>query len=63
MELMSDYSRFQKIYANIPEKLRGGIIAVVDEKPYTWNSSYIEIINDTELGKKIYDQLIKMELI
>ena len=60
---MDDYSRFLNIYANLPEKLRNGIIAVVDEKPYSWNSSYVEIIANTELGKKIYNQLVEMEII
>lgn len=60
---MQDYSRFLKIYANLPEKLREGIIVVIDGKPYTWNSSYIEITNDTQLGRDIYKKLIKMEII
>lgn len=60
---MDDYSRFLKIYANLPVKLREGIIAVIDEKPYTWNSSYLEIVANTELGKKIYQQLVDMRII
>ena len=58
-----DYSRFLNIYANLPQKLRNGIIAVIDDTPYTWNSTYIEIINNTNLGKKIYQKLIDMEII
>ncbi|MBQ3263926.1 hypothetical protein IJI17_02480 [Candidatus Saccharibacteria bacterium] len=58
-----DYSRFLNIYANVPDKLRNGIIAVVDDKPYSWNASYIEIAGNTELGQKIYNQLIKTEII
>ncbi|MBQ3261255.1 hypothetical protein IJH29_01200 [Candidatus Saccharibacteria bacterium] len=60
---MEDYSRFLNIYSNLPEKLRNGIIAVVEDKPYTWNSSYIEISAGTELGKKIYNQLVETEII
>ncbi|MBQ3440946.1 hypothetical protein IJG27_01375 [Candidatus Saccharibacteria bacterium] len=60
---MKDYSRFLRVYANIPKNLRDGIIAVVDEEPYTWNSSYIEILTGTEIGEKIYQQLIKTEVI
>lgn len=60
---MDDYSRFLNIYANLPEKLRSGIVAVVDDKPYSWNSSYVEISANTELGKKIYNQLVEMEII
>ena len=60
---MDDYSRFLNIYANSPDKLRNGIVAVVDEKPYSWNSSYVEIAANTELGRRIYNQLIEMEII
>jgi len=58
-----DYSRFQNIYANLPEKLRNGIVVVIDDKPYTWNAVYIELINATKLGKEMYNKLIKMEII
>lgn len=60
---MNDYSRFQQVYANLPEKLRNGIIVVIDGKPYTWNSSYIEITSNTALGQKIYQKLIDTEII
>ena len=60
---MEDYSRFQKIYANLPEKLRNGIVAVVDGKPYNWNAVYIEIVNNSKLGQIIYKKLIDMEII
>ena len=60
---MEDYSRFQKVYAKLPEKMRRGIVVVVDEKPYTWNAVYVELINNTELGKIMYEKLIKMEII
>ena len=58
-----DFSRFQKVYANLPEKLRDGIVVVVNDKPYTWNAVYIELFNNTELGKKMYEKLIEMEII
>lgn len=60
---MEDYSKFQKIYANLPEKLRNEVIVIVNEKPYTWNAVYIELANGTELGKEMYNQLIKLEII
>ena len=58
-----DYSKFQAVYANIPEKLRKDIVAVVDGKPYTWDAAYFEIKSQTKLGKIIYDKLLKMEII
>ena len=60
---MNDFSRFQKIYANLPEKLRGGIVVVINDKPYTWNAVYLELINNTSLGKQMYAKLTEMEII
>jgi hypothetical protein len=51
-------SKFLKIYINIPEKIRGeDIIAVVDKKPYTWNTATIEIRTGTPTGAKILKML------
>lgn len=61
--LSMDYSRFQKVYANIPAKLRNSIVLVLEDKPYTWNAVYVELINNTELGKNMYKKLIEMEII
>lgn len=47
-------AKFLRIYANIPDKLRNDIIIVVDGKTYTWDTSYFEIKEDTELGKRGY---------
>jgi predicted transcriptional regulator len=43
----NEKAKFLKIFGNIPESLRRDIIAVIEEKPYTWNVAYIEIKNDT----------------
>lgn len=45
------------IFANVPEDLRKDIIAVIDGKPYTWNTAFIEIKDNTELGAKILKAL------
>ena len=50
-------AKFLKIYANIPDNLRQDIIVVVDKKTYTWNTSYLEIKNETQLGKKVLKAL------
>jgi len=50
-------AKFLRIYANIPDKLREDIIVLVDGKTYTWNASYIEIKNNTDLGKKILKEM------
>lgn len=46
-------SKFLRAYASVPEKLRGDIIAIIDEKTYSWNSAFVEISGKTELGDKI----------
>lgn len=55
--------KFKKIYANLPKKMREDIIAVIDEKPYSWNAAYIEINNNTEIGKKILKNLKEMKIV
>lgn len=55
--------KFLRMYANIPEGLRGDIVAVVDEKTYTWNIAYIEIKDNTELGKKLLKALEGLGLV
>lgn len=57
-------AKFMRVFANVPEKIRGeDIIAVVDDKPYTWNVAMIEVKNDSELGKKIMKKLEKVGII
>lgn len=56
----SKREKFLQMFANIPEKIRGeDIIAVIDDKPFTWNNAMIAIRNDSELGKKILKMLEK----
>jgi len=56
-------AQFLKNFANIPENLREDIIILIEEKPYTWNSAFIEIKNDTVLGEKILKTLKDLEII
>lgn len=52
---------FLKTYADIPINLRKEIILVLENKePITWNVAYLEISQNTKLGKEI---LRKLELI
>ena len=59
----NEKAKFLKIFGNIPESLRRDIIAVIEGKPYTWNVAYIEIKNDTQLGRKILKSLKELEII
>jgi len=56
-------AKFLKIFSDIPEQLRNDIIVVIDNQPYTWNVAYLEIQNNTQLGKKILKALSELELI
>ena len=60
---MIEKSRFLKVYSNLPIDIRKEIIAIVDEKPITWDVAYLEIEKETPLGKKILSKLIKLEMI
>lgn len=50
-------AKFLRAYASVPEKLRGDIIAVVEGKTYSWDSSFVEINAKTTLGDKIIKKL------
>ena len=49
--------KFLKAYANLPEPEREQVIAIVNNKTYSWNVAYAEISNNTALGKKILTKI------
>jgi len=46
-------AKFLGIFPNIPDNLREDILVIVDKKPYTWNTAYLEVKDNTPLGEKI----------
>jgi len=56
-------AEFIKTYAAVPAKLRSEIIALVSEKPYNWDTSYIEISNKTQIGDEILKHLVQIKLL
>ena len=60
---MGDREKFLKIYANLPLGLRNEIVVVLDNEPLTWNSAYIEVVNDTPKSQEILKKLVEMEII
>jgi len=60
---MKNREKFLKIYANLPLGLRNEIVVSLDNEPLTWNSAYIEVVNDTPKGKEILIKLVDMEII
>ena len=55
--------KFLKIYSNLLEKVREEIVVVVEDKPFSWNSAYFEVKNDTDTGKKILNMLVELKII
>ena len=54
-------AKFLKAYASLPEPERTQVLAIIDDKPYSWDASYREILGSTTtLGEKI---LKKMKLL
>lgn len=60
---MVDKGKFFKVYSNLPINLRREIILVIDNEPLTWNVAYLEISEDTPLGKRILEKLEALEFI
>jgi hypothetical protein len=56
-------AKFIKIFANVPENLRNDILVVVNKKPYTWNTVYLEVKNNTSLGKKLLKILEEIDIL
>lgn len=55
--------KFFKVYSNLPEDIRHEIIVVIDKKPYTWDAVFLELSNDTLLGKKMLEKILEMEVL
>ena len=55
--------KFLKVFANLPEPEREQVIAIIDNKTYSWNIAFNEISNNTELGKKIIKKLEALEIL
>ena len=50
-------ARFLKSYASVPQKLRDDVIAIIDERTYSWNSAYVEVLAKSPLGDRILQSL------
>ncbi len=62
MELLRE--SFLKTYANIPINLRNDVIIVLEGVgSISWNVAYLEIKNNTEISKRILEELRQLELI
>ena len=55
--------KFLSAYANLLDSVRKEIIVIVDEEPYTWNSTYFEVKNNTKLSEKLLNTLSELKII
>ena len=55
--------RFFRVYDNIPINTRKELIVIIDDKPITWDIAYKEIKNESSLGYKIFNKLVKLKFI
>jgi len=64
---MDKRERFLRIYANLPMALRNQVIYVLQNKepkePMTWNAVFVEVHNNTALGKLILEKLDELGFI
>ena len=59
-----DKARFLKVYANLPINLRNEVILVLENYgPITWNVAFVEVDNNTQLGKIILEKLINLKIV
>jgi hypothetical protein len=63
-------ARFLRVYQNLPLNERRNTILVLEEKgkspekkPISWDIAYLEIEEETAIGEKILNKLIKLNLI
>lgn len=56
-------AKFLKLVANVPLPLREEIIAIIDDKPVSWNAAYGEIKQNTANAKNILEHLKNIGLV
>lgn len=56
-------ARFLKAYSQVPDILKNQIVVMINSKPYTWDSIYFEVKDNTPLSKKILNTLSNMNII
>jgi hypothetical protein len=60
---MANKDKFFKVYVNLPLNLREEVILVLGDEPITWKVAYLEISEETPLGKRILEKLEALEFI
>ena len=64
MEKQVQKQKFYKVFANLPINLREEVILVIPGKgPITWQVAFLEVDDDTELGRMILEKLSDLQII
>lgn len=63
MQGLAAKERFLAIYANVPLGVRREIVAIVDDRPVSWDVAYIEVEQGTPQGDLILEKLEKLQII
>lgn len=61
--MLKGAEKFFSVYANVPINERKLPIAMLDNRPISWDIAYEEITNETETGKKILKILCDLKII
>lgn len=56
-------AKFLKTYASLPLGARDEVIVVIDGEPYTWKSARVEIELETNLGDRMLESLIDLNIL
>lgn len=62
-EELTSREKFLKVYSNLPLPVRDEVVYIEESKPLTWNVCYMEVVHDTDLGKKILKRLEELQII
>ena len=62
---MDRKQQFLQVYSTLPLGVRKEIVAVLDNPigPVSWEVAFVEVENDTEMGKLILGKLALMNII
>jgi len=64
MTELTSREKFLKVYANLPLPVRDEVVYIdSSQRPISWNVAYLEILNNTELGKLILSKLEELKII
>lgn len=55
--------KFLEAYTNLPETEKNQIIVIIETQELSWDAAYKEVIEDSELGKRILEKMEAMGIL